>query len=646
MISVKQAKLRARLCKKVVISTLIICSSCYAGLTAETSEDDPVRNPADLFRAFRLESGSFPPPAEKVAAASAVYSVFKGDSAGAVQTIDAEDAGAYLWTYGDWFFCQKQFDRASFYYELTRLTRWRSDVDSRDNACRKKAKYRLELMEENRDDCRGRPLEMYAQAAALWGTGFREKMNRIKVLYPQSRIIDDVDFALSKGMDDDLELASHWQQFLHDHPQSPLCSEVQKWLTMTYGNLGAKARNEGRYEEAERWYATFLERPVVQGEYKYHGSYIGAGHFFEKRGKPDIAEKAYRKAVECDGWPSAYNALGFFYERHYDLEKYIEYLQERGKSEWEIERHLSDMGVEKWCRSFGAFPKKYDLCGADEFEVNGDHFFGQLYKRKTEEDVDRELPQYVLRVSGDGDKLLLRIDSALFEAGFKSGSWYKIVRAGAMVLCVPYPSGGNGLNVNPYYVASLEKEAFLKVLGRVGYIEDFDGDGEDDLIWYEDVWESGLRWFGHAGGKELSPKIYYHVVEGKLLPYEQKNIRSWRDEIRKFDEQIETYCGDIPKNAALVMEPEGSWLLHTILSKFLRYRLLGETRKGVQELSRDLRYYDEEYFYFQRWAKGDRGMIVGKYPASDIEQTVKTSLEHSPVPTTCKKSLWAYVNPP
>ncbi len=641
------AKLLGRFCKILIISMLISYWSCWGVLAVEASSGEGVSDMAELLGAFRLESWEFPPAAEKVEAASAVYRVFKADEVAAIKAIDAMDAGGHMRTYGDWFFSQKQFGRASFYYKLSLLTQCDSGIDSRDWGSSKHAKYRLGLIEENRDDCQGKPLEMYAEVFRIWGAEFREKMNRIKVLYPKSLILDDVDYALSKGMDNDLELASHWQQFLRDHPQSPLCSKVESRLTMAYDNLGAKSRHAGRYEEAEKWYAIFLERPMVIGGYKYHGSYINAGYFFEERGKLDIAEQAYKKGIDCGSWHSAYNALGFFYERQYDLDKYIDYLRERGQSQWEIERRLSDMGVEKWCQSFGAFPKGYDLCGSDEFDFNGVHFVGQLHKRKKE--VAEEFPQYVLRLGGHGDKLLLRIDSDLFKLGFTRGSWYKVVNAGAMVLCVSYPSGGNALNANPCYVVSLEKETNLKLLGRVGYVKDFDGDGEDDLGWYEDVWESGLGsgWFGHSAGmNHLSPRIYYHIVKGKLVAYQEKNIRYWRDEIRELDEQIEKYRGQIPKDAQSIMEPEGSWLLLKVLSKFLRYRMLGESQKGMEELGRDLRYCDEEYFYFRRWAKGGKGKVIGKYPAGEIEQIVKKSLERYPVPRTSKRSIWAYVTPP
>jgi len=634
-------KLWARFCQTLFISMLLAYWFC-SGVLAE----EAVKVPADLMRTFSLESGPFPPAAEKVEAALAIYSMFGGDTAVAIEAIDAADAGGNLRAYGDWFFTRKQFKPACFYYQLSRLTRWDSGIDSRDRAYRKYAKYRLELIEENRDDYQGKPLEMYAEASELRGAEFREKLNRIKQLYPESRIVDDVDFALSKAIYNKIELVAHWQQFLCDHPESPLCGEVDNRLTITYDSLGAESCKAGRNKEAEKWYAKFLERPVVSEEYKYFYSYIGAGRFYEQRGKLDVAERAYRKAVDCGGWPLAYNALGFFCERQYDIERFVEFLRERGKSEWEIERYLRELGQEKWHTSFGRFPRAYDLCGSHEVVFDGGVFVAQLYKRKAEKQAYRELPQYVLRLRSNNVKLLLRIDSVLFEASFKCGLWYKVVSSGALVLCVPYPSGGNGLNVNPWYVVSLENETFLKNLGQVGYVEDFDGDGQEDLVWYDDIWEGGLGWFCATGGRELCPKVYYHIRNGKLVGDDAKNIRYWRDEIRKLDEQIETYRGEIHKDASSVMEPQDSWLLHMILSKLLRYRLLGESAKGMEELGKDLRYFDDECFYFQRWAEGGKHKAAGKYPVGKIEETVTRSLECLPVPRTSKRSIWAYVNPP
>ena len=279
--------------------------------------------------------------------------------------------------------------------------------------------------------------------------------------------------------------------------------------------------------------------------------------------------------------------------------------------------------------SKGLFKQAYDLDTAQDSVVHGYDLLLELHRKKDELGDFHTIPQFIVLIKSADKKLMLPIASALFKPTSVTEIPYYVPKVNWRIICIANPGGGNGLNANPVYVVSLEDEAFLKNVGKVAAVGDFDKDGVDDLIWYEDVWEAGLFWFGHSWAMELCPKIYYRVEKGKLVRDTKKNTRYWRSEIEKLDTEIAEMSEHISKEAAAqIAEPECG-LLHAILNKFIHYKLLGESEKGWEGLSKELRHCDGQYFFFpilhSEGADGKRRL--GKFPIENIEKVAKESLE-------------------
>lgn len=281
--------------------------------------------------------------------------------------------------------------------------------------------------------------------------------------------------------------------------------------------------------------------------------------------------------------------------------------------------------------SKGLFKQAYDLDTAQSSVVHGHDLLLELHKKKDELRYFHTIPQFIMLIKNTHGELMLPIDSALFKPASVSKIPYCVPKVNWRILCIANPGGGNGLNANPVYVVSLEDEAFLKNIGKVAAVRDFDRDGVDDLIWYEDVWEAGLYWFGHSWATELCLKIYYRIEKGKLVRDTKKNTRYWKSEVEKLDTEIAQMSEQISKDAAAqIAEPECG-LLHAILNRFIHYKLLGESEKGWEELSKDLRHCDGQYFFFpilhSEGAHGKRRL--GKFLIENIEKVAKESLERT-----------------
>ena len=205
---------------------------------------------------------------------------------------------------------------------------------------------------------------------------------------------------------------------------------------------------------------------------------------------------------------------------------------------------------------------------------------------------------------------------------------YKIPKITPPILCICNPNGGNCWNCSPWYVLSLEEKSFLENLGEVSAIWEYKT-GDVQLIKHEDIWEGGLGWFSHAGAPGAI--IYYQVEHGKLVPDVAKNAQHWRNEIKQFDIRIKAMSEEISKDTEVeILEPRDSPLLCLILTKFLRYRLLGESEKGWKELRKDLRQCDDQYFFFYLLPpKGNMTARMGRWPIEIIEKTAKESLENA-----------------
>lgn len=276
----------------------------------------------------------------QIFAADSIYALPGSEYSALVEQLKAEKMGGSAFVAGGWYFRNKQFDKASFFYELALTDIWNfSSTHSKCTAMASAARSRIDLISNNRD-YGGKPLELYAEAVTgRYPIQNRQLLEHIKEEYPESRIIDDVDFKIGTYLYpacNHPDLARYWEDFLTRYPQSPLRARAEKRLTIVYFNLGVKKSKTGELAEAEKYYLYVLERAPVFDHYLF----AIVAKFFEGRGRLDLAEQAYKKGLHL-GWPGAYAALGLFYEKHYSLERYIEFLKEEdGTSDRWIAGHL------------------------------------------------------------------------------------------------------------------------------------------------------------------------------------------------------------------------------------------------------------------------------------------------------------------
>ena len=270
------------------------------------------------------------------------------------------------------------------------------------------------------------------------------------------------------------------------------------------------------------------------------------------------------------------------------------------------------------------FPQAYELQSTQPVLAGGANILLELHNKKNRYD---EIPGSVVVVRSENKDIVLNIDRYIPLQEIT----YKIPKTDWPVLCIQNPNGGNCWNCRPWYVISLDKETYLKNLGKVSQIKDIDKDGVDDLIKYEDMWEDGLGWFCHADA--LGAKICYKIDNGRLVADTVKNSEYWNNEIRELNKQINILSRKIPRNATAdtvkLMQGYRDSLLHAILEKFLRYRLLGQSAKGWDQLRKDLRYHDDKYFFFTFAYPKNEEVKTGKFPIQKIEETIRKSLQHN-----------------
>jgi len=186
------------------------------------------------------------------------------------------------------------------------------------------------------------------------------------------------------------------------------------------------------------------------------------------------------------------------------------------------------------------------------------------------------------------------------------------------LLCLEDHTGGNCFNCRILHVISLDEKHFLMPLGFATGVKDLDGDGIEELIRYEDVWEGGLGYLSHADAPTVG--IVLAVQEDTLIPDIQGYANYYRAEIARITEEIQAYPRETPTD-------DNARLLTGILAKFLLYRAAGDTEKGWEELRKDIRHYDEKFFYL----KG--GLIESgamKIPIEEIIDRMKQSLDKRP----------------
>ena len=191
---------------------------------------------------------------------------------------------------------------------------------------------------------------------------------------------------------------------------------------------------------------------------------------------------------------------------------------------------------------------------------------------------------------------------------------YVLPKTPEQLICIRTPSGGNGWNRNPYSIISLESGDFLRNLGQVSTVKDVDGNGIDELIRYEDIWELGLKLLDHA----TAPSV--HIIMGikgsELLPNIANNTEYYRNEIKRIDSEIVAYPKDKEK---------GGKLLSLILEKFLIYKLLGEMDEAWKGFDTDIRHYDDELFFLYSLRKAD----LDKVPIKEIKSRMIKSLRNA-----------------
>jgi hypothetical protein len=297
---------------------------------------NPIMEP--LVAVGRLEAKDL--TAAQIAAAEALCRLSESYRPAIVAAIKSRRMGGFVFAAADWHFRNQYLDKACLLYELA-LEDFNNfgDHPVLCDTMAQTARYRATLCRDHRD-FGSEPLRLYAQAIGGGDPLLKRQMLRqITELYPKSKMIDDVDFALGIELypPNRPELARYWEEFLKTHPDSPLQNEVDRRLTIVYYNLGVRATAEDEPEAAARWFRLVVDRPAVLDSYAYRM----IAEFFESRGELALAEQAYIKGV--DGALPDHGALALFYERHYGLGAYIKFLLDRGAGEDEIQRRLNKL---------------------------------------------------------------------------------------------------------------------------------------------------------------------------------------------------------------------------------------------------------------------------------------------------------------
>jgi hypothetical protein len=198
------------------------------------------------------------------------------------------------------------------------------------------------------------------------------------------------------------------------------------------------------------------------------------------------------------------------------------------------------------------------------------------------------------------------------------------MNAGAPVLCLPNPSGGNAWRANPWFVVLQDP---LKLLGQVSRVDDVNGDGSQDLVVTDSIWESCWPQLSHVGAP--SATIFYHVRNGGLAVVQQKTSAWAWHKLSTLNEQILEMR---PEAAAAMARGESAneGLFSSILAKFLCYRVLNLVDSGWVELKKDLRMFDPQQFPIGRHIPGE-----GFVPTTSImaieEQVTKTLERRGPL---------------
>ncbi len=256
------------------------------------------------------------------------------------------------------------------------------------------------------------------------------------------------------------------------------------------------------------------------------------------------------------------------------------------------------------------FSDLYSLHSKKCFSIYDKKIELELYNVKKEEWIYYDnIPKSIIIVKSDNNEIKLPIKKyrPLDEI------LYIVPKTDMPILCISNPSGGNGWNVNPFYVISLEDKYFLKNIGEVSDAYDVDVDAIDELIKVDNTWELGLGYLCHADAPGVI--IILRVEKDKIISDVSNNINYYRGEIIRINIAINKFPKEIPR--------EGNQRLFSlILQKFLIYRLLKNIDEGWREFNKDIRHYDDKFFYLY---DGQRKQGLDKIPIDEIKNKMNES---------------------
>ncbi len=223
----------------------------------------------------------------------------------------------------------------------------------------------------------------------------------------------------------------------------------------------------------------------------------------------------------------------------------------------------------------GLIEREYRLDANAEIQYASFSFQLQRFLLKDNNQTLYTLPETFLIIESRGKQL--RLPRGRLLVG-DIRDYLVFPRTRVPLLTVPDPSGGNGWNANPSDVFSLHDDHFLERLGDVAEVKDVDADGWDELLCYEDVWESGLGWLGHSG----APKAYtvLKVDDGRIVPDREGYREHYRSRIAALDKEIRDALN--PSDPCSDLQ-----LLQRLLTRFLWYRVMGESEAAWSEFRRD-----------------------------------------------------------
>jgi hypothetical protein len=113
---------------------------------------------------------------------------------------------------------------------------------------------------------------------------------------------------------------------------------------------------------------------------------------------------------------------------------------------------------------------------------------------------------------------------------------------------------------------------------------------------------------------QLRP-LGFVLKNGKVVPDIRRHTNYYHEDIRRLNREINKYSKSSPPDM-------NGRLLAYILHKFLIYRLLGDKQNGWKDFRKDIRHYDNHFFFLNR-----AGPPVEKIAIDDIIAKMKKSLK-------------------